>query len=108
MVQVGKDIFLGNRLNIVGRDARQDNFLRRCILRHTCPLHGHHKAEEPAQIQIIRIDRPGRAHLYKVQIMQVIHHIIRDIQIRRMAVRVDHVDIAAHFPCLPSPYFAKL
>ena len=44
-------------------------------------------------------------NLYKVQIMQVFHHIIGYIQIRRMAVRMDHIDITAR--CLSS-YFAKL
>ena len=67
----------------------------------------HHITEESAQIQIISIDGARRTQFDDVQIVQILNHGIREIQIRCVAIRVRHIDIAAH-KMIPPLNFAKL
>ena len=95
MVQVRKDIPLGNFGNILGGNARQVDFGRVNGVGYALPKN-HHKTEKPAQVKIVAIDRARRAQLDKIEIMQIFHNIVGDIQIRCMAFGMNGINVTAH------------
>ena len=96
IVQIIKDVFLGDSLDVIGGDAGQADFLGWCGIVHTLPALLHHIAEEPAQIQIIAVDCARGTQLYKIQIMQIFNYVIRNVQIRCVTLRMGHINITAH------------
>ena len=95
MVKKIKNIVLGDRSDVGGGNAGQINFLGRRIVGHALPAL-HHIAEEAAEVQVVPVDGARGAQLYKIEVMQVVNHVIRNVQVRRMALRVDHINITAH------------
>ena len=95
MVKVRKDVPLGDGGNILGGNACQVDFGSIKAVRHALPKN-HHEAEKTAQIKIVAVDRARRAQLDKIEIMQIFHNIVGDIQIRCMTFGVNGINVTAH------------
>ena len=90
-----EDIPLRHCGDLPGGDFGQVDLVRRRISGAKPPLDSH-KAKKAAEINVITIDGAGRTLFDKIQIMQVLDHIIGNVQIRCMAFRVNGADVSAH------------
>ena len=95
VIQIVKDVSFGNLRNIGGGDAGQRDFIGRRGIGHALPAL-HHKAEKAAQVKIVSVDSARGAQLYKIQIVKIFNYIIGNVQIRRMTLRMGHINITAH------------